>query len=235
MIKLTTGERIDDLIKKSGKSGEKVLKEINEKYSFSISKPTLSDIINDVDKGYSYKYFEVFAKYFNVSTDYLLGLTKAPTPLKTDEGKTIRASSDFTGFHSSYIKLVNKLKNADQSIIIELTERLTEELIFNYKLVNDLSDCKRTLPQLLLSRIDERIDNIKNYETLKELLVDAESEINEYIAHTTIIKNCISKTIDEYFNIGDAETYYNKFLEKKQQLLEKYNGGENDETQEKKS
>lgn len=175
------------------------------------------------------------AKHYNVSTDYLLGLTKAPTPLKTDEGKTIRAASDFTGFHSSYIKLVNKLKNADQSIIIELTERLTEELIFNYKLVNDLSDCKRTLPQLLLSRIDERIDNIKNYETLKELLVDAESEINEYIAHTTIIKNCISKTIDEYFNIGDAETYYNKFLEKKQQLLEKYNGGENDETQEKKS
>ena len=28
--------------------------------------------------------------------------------------------------------------------------------------------------------------------TLKELLVDAESEINEYIAHTTIIKNCIT-------------------------------------------
>lgn len=235
MIKLTTGERIDDLIKKSGKSGEKVLKEINEKYSFSISKPTLSDIINDVDKGYSYKYFEVFAKYFNVSTDYLLGLSDAPTPLKTDEGKTIRAASDFTGFRSTYIELINKLKNADQSIIIELTEILTEELVFNNKLVNDLSDCKKMLPQFFLSKIDENIKNIESYETLKELLVDAESEINEYIAHTTIIKNCISKTIDEYFNIGDAEKYYNIFLERKQQLLEKYNGGENDETQEKKS
>ena len=235
MIKLTTGERIDDLIKKSGKSGEKVLKEINEKYSFSISKPTLSDIINDVDKGYSYKYFEVFAKYFNVSTDYLLGLSDAPTPLKTDEGKTIRAASDFTGFHSTYIELINTLKNADQSIIIELTEILTEELIFNNKLVNNLSDCKKMLPQFFLSKIDENIKNIESYETLKELLVDAESEINEYIAHITIIKNCISKTIDEYFNIGDAEKYYNIFLERKQQLLEKYNGGENYETKEEKS
>ena len=44
-----------------------------------------------------------------------------------------------------------------------------------------------------------------------------------------------SKTIDEYFNIGDAEKYYNIFLERKQQLLEKYNGGENDETKEEKS
>lgn len=120
MIKLATGERIGDLIKKSGKSGEKVLKEIKEKYSFSISKPTLSDIINDVDKGYSYKYFEVFAKYFNVSTDYLLGLTDAPTPIKTDEGKAVRVASDFTGLNGDAINYIaNKKTDYNFKVFIE--------------------------------------------------------------------------------------------------------------------
>lgn len=90
-INLTSGERIDDLIKLTGKSTENIAADL------SISKATMSDIINNVDKGYNYKYFVSIAKYFNVSTDYLLCLTDSKIPINNKDGKSLRISCDYTG------------------------------------------------------------------------------------------------------------------------------------------
>lgn len=244
MIKLTTGEKIDDLIKKSGKSGEKVLKEINEKYSFSISKPTLSDIINDVDKGYSYKYFEIFAKYFNVSTDYLLGLTDAPTPLKTDEGKALRVASDFTGLSINAIKqlpkITKKLKLFNTQYLIDdlLTGDYLDYIIncFNeYKIVKNKNE-----------NIIKEVVNIINQTPFK-------SNINKDYSHLNLFR--ISELIEDELKDGDTankirdllkdydEDYPNLMMFEAQKKLneffyhidDKIKEGKSNETQEKKS
>ena len=96
-VKLTMGERIDDLIRASGKSAETIAADL------SISKATMSDIINNVDKGYNYKYFVSIAKYFNVSTDYLLCLTDSKIQINTNDGKSLRTSCDYTGLSETAI------------------------------------------------------------------------------------------------------------------------------------
>lgn len=69
-IKLTLSEKLDDLIAKTGKKASVIAAEMDINQSL-ISKyrndkqPTLDSLVK-------------LAKYFNVSTDYLLGLTDAP-------------------------------------------------------------------------------------------------------------------------------------------------------------
>lgn len=53
------------------------------------------------------------AKHYNVSTDYLLGLTDTPTPLKTDEQRALRTSCDYTGLSEKTISLL-KSKNSER-------------------------------------------------------------------------------------------------------------------------
>lgn len=103
-INLTMGERLDDLIKKSGKSAEAIAKEIS-KNGLKMSKATISDLINDVDKGYNYKYIVELAKYFNVSTDYLLCLTNHYSKLKSNEDNIKRITCDYLGLSEDTIKM----------------------------------------------------------------------------------------------------------------------------------
>lgn len=73
-------ERLKNLIKTSGKTAKEVAKDISNDVSYgtTISAATLSDLMNpDINKGFSYKYYIALARYFNVTTDYLLGLKEA--------------------------------------------------------------------------------------------------------------------------------------------------------------
>ena len=49
------------------------------------------------------------ATLFNVSADYLLGLTNAETELKTDKDKALRISCDYTGLEEQAINKLHKL------------------------------------------------------------------------------------------------------------------------------
>ncbi len=51
------------------------------------------------------------AKHFNVSSDYLLGLTEAPTPLKTEEQRALRAAQDYTGLSEAALNKISNYKN----------------------------------------------------------------------------------------------------------------------------
>lgn len=116
-INLTTmGERIEDLIKESGKSADAIAKEIS-KGNINISKATLSDLTNDVDKGYNYKYILEIAKYFNVSTDYLLCLTDSLTQLKADDDKALRTSCDYTSLNEKAINNLTSPPPIDNTIM----------------------------------------------------------------------------------------------------------------------
>jgi len=107
-IKKTTGEIIEDLIKESGKKAKTIVKEISDNYGVIISEATISDLINNKDKGYSYKYFVALAKYFRVSTDYLMGLTET----KSSDAK-LRDVCDYTGLSQ---EAVEKLREASTTL-----------------------------------------------------------------------------------------------------------------------
>lgn len=121
-IKLTMGEKIDDLIKSHNIDASTLALETG------ISKATISDMIRDVGKGYDYRYFLKIAQYFNVSTDYLLGLTDAPTT-----NADLRYICDYTGLEEKTIKILNRLKNStdkELSVIYKGSLTKSEYLFF---------------------------------------------------------------------------------------------------------
>lgn len=99
--KRTIGERIDDLLKQNNMTN----KELSDKVTaagINLSPATLSDIISDKDKGYSYKIFVEIAKQLNVSTDYLFGLSEVATP-NTD----VKTICEYTGLSELSVNSLN--------------------------------------------------------------------------------------------------------------------------------
>ena len=99
IVKLTMGERIEDLMKK------KDVNSVTLSAETGVSKATISDIINGVSKGYDYRHFVKIASYFNVSTDYLFGLTDNTT---TD--KDLRFVCDYTGLNEEAVESLREIE-----------------------------------------------------------------------------------------------------------------------------
>lgn len=109
----TIGECIDDLMRKKGFTDESLAAEINNRndpQNITISKSTIGDIKNNVNKGYSYKYFIALADVFGVSVDYLLRRTDA-RPLDDK----LQAACDITGLSNDAI---NVLINSNSKTVL---------------------------------------------------------------------------------------------------------------------
>ena len=89
-------DRLSDLITESGKTLRQIASEIG------ISYPTLSTYQNGIQKA-NIEALAKIANYFNVSADYLLGLSDAPT---TD--KTAAAAVDYTGLAPDTVKFLHE-------------------------------------------------------------------------------------------------------------------------------
>ena len=90
-------DRLSDLITESGKTLRQIASEIG------ISYPTLSTYQNGIQKA-NIEALAKIANYFNVSADYLLGLSDAPT---TD--KTAAAAVDYTGLAPDTVKFLHTM------------------------------------------------------------------------------------------------------------------------------
>ncbi len=93
----TMGEKIADLIKEREITYSELTEYCN-KNGAKCSNATISNICNDVDKGYSYKVICCIADYFNVSVDFLLSRTENKTI--DDE---LRFVCDFTTLSEDFI------------------------------------------------------------------------------------------------------------------------------------
>lgn len=165
-IKLTMGEKIEDLIKLHNIDASTLA------LKTGISKATISDMIRDVEKGYDYRYFLKIARYFNVSTDYLLGLTDAPTTDKDEQ-----YICDYTGISLSNVKSLNFIKNIycknDTADIgfIDFLNMLIDRITANDTLLFDFDDARnnKTVYTIIAEDVIEQGIGIDTQEQLEKL------------------------------------------------------------------
>lgn len=82
------------------------------------------------------------AELFNISTDYLLGVTKIETALKTDDNTALRISCDYTGLDEKILRLLN-LRISEYRLMLndEQVKRILNECSTNEekeKILNQL-------------------------------------------------------------------------------------------------
>lgn len=99
-VTLTIGERLGDLI-----CGEEGLTANELASRTGVSASLISDLRRGKDREVSYKTVISLARYFGVSTDYLLGLSEMPT-IQENEKISVKT----TGLNSKSVKKLNEWK-----------------------------------------------------------------------------------------------------------------------------
>lgn len=205
-IKLTMGEKIEDLIKSHNIDASTLALETG------ISKATISDMIRNVDKGYDYRYFLKIARYFNVSTDYLLGLTDAPT---TDAD--LRYICDYTGFDERTIKTLNGLKNSTDKELFNIYRgsltkseylfflKIMQYILISIKPCRAFADYYHALTIDLLNEEKEKNNSFaENYNVYSKDF--SLYKITKSI--TEIVENHGAKLFEKEFFSGAQDEYY---------------------------
>lgn len=104
-MKITIGERLEDLIKEKGVSYETVGK------SVGLSKATISNIISGTKDNIKRENIEAICDYFNVTTDYLLGRSDVRSP--SVEYQKIQEKTHLSAYGiDSFLKFLS-LKNEE--------------------------------------------------------------------------------------------------------------------------
>lgn len=169
-----------------------------------------------------------FAKYFNVSSDYLLGLTDAQAELNTDNDKAMRICCDYIGLNENTINVLRLAvfpkgysKNADQKNVNFICS------VIDYLLTNSRKILERYELQDELNNSINTFDNSKNSENLIIYRKSLENKLlNLQALHYSLTTN-FNALIESDNNINkcicSAESLINN-LEKKlnQEIIEKY-------------
>lgn len=166
------GKRILDLREKSGKSQEEICSKLG------VTQQTLSRYEKGQRKA-SIKFVVKASKYFNVSTDYLLGITDIKT-----SNRDIRYIHEHTGLDEFSISTLNNLNNvSSQSEVSHFNEIDTINLLLSqgcstYKAYNQcynaLKDGSNNILKILTS-----IMNLK-YIKSDKLIINDSGEIEKY-------------------------------------------------------
>lgn len=80
MDKLNIGSRLSEIRKERDLSQEMVVKDVNERYGVKLSKGQLSKWENDKEQPTLTDTLVALIKYYNISLDYIIGLTDKKTP-----------------------------------------------------------------------------------------------------------------------------------------------------------
>lgn len=149
-MRLTLGEKLKDLRTERKMTSKQVCNEIEKQYGYSLSVGKYNEMESDVDKDFGYRAFIYLAKFYNVSSDYLLGLSE----IKSISPK-IQAICKYTGlnelttmsFHSfkdvpfSPATLINFICQnggfGDLSILLEKLKNEIDALLYEKKHLND--------------------------------------------------------------------------------------------------
>lgn len=160
-------------------------------------------------------YLKKYAEYFEVSSDYLLGLSDAPT-----SDKDLQFICDSTGLN---IETINQLIELDNNNTLKSGYNIPLDIvgvIINQLVINQ-ETCRFIKGELnLASRLStEAKNNSRDISDRKQLVYDAEELFKNCLGEIYIIQNSINSAINKYFNFEDLQKEYNGFLEQKNHIL----------------
>lgn len=162
------------------------------------------------------------AELFNVSSDYLLGLTKVETALKTDTDTALRISSDYTGLDEEAIKILHSFDD--------------DTAKFVYDMIYFANDNQYTIPQFFLSKklllgfynngkpYDDAFDRWKsgNEEYFVKSQFRLQSAFNRYINNDDVVS--ATRYFDEIENeFIKQQILRNNDLDKITEIANNYN------------
>lgn len=166
-------KRLRELMRKNGTRQEDLKSVLGSKTRQSVTGYTDGTTLPTIDK------IEQIAKYFNVSADYLLGLTPHKTP-----SADIRAICDYTGLSEASVQRIVHFKNLvsyfEDEPISGLDVSILDELIQSdsfLKLLIAIGTAANTSHRAIAARsaesaryVDEQAGEDKFMDTLDELL-----------------------------------------------------------------
>lgn len=200
-----------------------------------VPKASISKYINDNGEAGINSLVKI-ARYFNVSTDYLLGLSPNKISLTTEENRLIRSICDYTGLNENAVFNLNfryaNAKEFEDKIMFDFLNHILdfdEQGIFLFAKVGEIKSFLIKYTKALANNREKNIELFKskiaedesNTEQLKEFL-----EVTEFNAKMTMEKDVgygkyeaeklFGYLIDEY--IKDAEQEFKKELDIRWQL-----------------
>ena len=179
-----------------------------------VTESILSNIENDdIDRDVGCSHVIALANYYGVTTDYLLGLSNAPT---NDE--SVISAVSFTGLSVETVNKLNRFKN-------------DESHPFRIDMINSLFE-KRQIAHLfdIFIRLKKSADdfkrNLKEYDC--EHVIDSHKRIT--LSHSAVrygrfeLSEYILKIADEMFNMSDINENYEKYIDDKFEEIRKAYG-----------
>lgn len=208
------GERLEDLMKEKNITSKELSKLVSAK-GVKLSEATLSDIINNVDKGYSYKIFVEISKQLGVSTDYLFGLSDVAT-----NNTELKAVCHYTGLDEKSVKILNGyvVKRYD-----DILSFACDMIIFTNDNISPISQficSKNLLFELYDEEKQDKAEYIDSYSEWKQTndLLFATSQFKLQSAFNRYINSERISEAVKYFD--DIENEYIKVEIKKEKELD---------------
>lgn len=139
-MNLTLGEKLKDMRTERKMTSKQVCDEIKNQYGYSLSVGKYNEMESDVDKDFGYRAFIYLAKFYKVSTDYLLGLATEPS-----NDPDIQNACNVTGLSEEAIKKLKSEINLEDgfNIISILNIMLTNNnfwsMILNFSILEKYS------------------------------------------------------------------------------------------------
>lgn len=166
-----------------------------------LTRQTISSYMNGSSLPNSDTLFKI-ATHFGVSSDYLLGLTDTPTPIKTDEQRALRTACDYTGLKEKTIQFFKDNKNIDGfkdtvDLIEILVDRLSYDIDYNFS----LTDLRENTSSLSLTCNYDDKDKIVDIENRIELIKGIDESIN---GKKYKLSKLFNDVLDEY-SISNTE------------------------------
>lgn len=134
-VQLTLGEKLKDLRNQKGLTTIQVCDEILKRYNYNLSNGKYNEMEGDAKKDFGHKTFIYLADFFEVSVDYLLGISNIPSP-----NIKIKAICKLTGLSEKAVKMLISTTSMSLQQSLDLFEGTTISEIEKEELYNGLGD-----------------------------------------------------------------------------------------------
>lgn len=148
------------------------------------------------------EYLIKYAEYFNVSVDYLLGLTTYKTELDTDEGKLVRTICEYTGLSEKALKELKQFsKNSSKIWLSKFIEKSSPVLDLRFSEYNYALNASTENLKLVITNYKKALEGNKAPKEAPDIDKYADVEYERFLLASFInevVDNCFTDEINLY-------------------------------------